>query len=285
MRRTPYYSIRTGKNPNATSFDLSILQRLFLDLYKSLVEKDYFQEAFGYFCVDDGDVPGTLGHDVEAQFLLNLRKEDLWPITDKIIKYSEDDLFDVIEFLYDLISKPIDGYFHSYSGCGYHYSVFDAVAGQEEFRTQVNRLLFDYKEGFELSEQGEILARAEHGLENLLAANIPNHDAENVEQRVNAAILKFRRYRSSLEDRRDAVRDLADVLEFLRPKVKSVLTAKDESDLFNIANNFGIRHHNEQQKTGYDKAIWYSWMFYYYLSTIHAALRLIEKANQNNGAG
>lgn len=118
-------------------------------------------------------------------------------------------------------------------------------------------------------------------MENLLAANIPNHDAQNVEQRVDAAILKFRRYRSSKEDRRDAVRDLADVLEFLRPKVKGVLTTKDESDLFNIANNFGIRHHNDQQKTNYDKAIWYSWMFYYYLSTIHAALRLLEKVKQN----
>jgi hypothetical protein len=280
MRKTPYYSIRTGKNPNATNFGLTVLQRLLLDLYRSFVEKDYFQEAFGYECVDAGEVHGTLGSDIASQFLLYLRKDNLWPITEKIIAYSEDDLFDVIEFLYDLISKPIDGYFHSYNGCGHHYDVFDSGAGRDEFRIAVNRVLVDYKEGFELSGQGEVLALAEHGLENLLAANIPNHDAENVEQRVDAAILKFRRYRSSLEDRRDAVRDLADVLEFLRPKVKAVLTTKDESDLFNIANNFGIRHHNDQQKTNYDRAIWYSWMFYYYLSTIHAALRLLEKAEQ-----
>ena len=52
----------------------------------------------------------------------------------------------------------------------------------------------------------------------------------------------------------------------------------DEGDLFNIVNNFGIRHHNDAQKTQYDKPIWYSWMFYYDLATIHAAVRLIERA-------
>ena len=66
-------------------------------------------------------------------------------------------------------------------------------------------------------------------------------------------------------------------LEYLRPQVKSVLTSKDESDLFNIANNFGIRHHNEAQRTDYDAGIWFSWMFYYYLATIHAVLRLLQR--------
>lgn len=70
---------------------------------------------------------------------------------------------------------------------------------------------------------------------------------------------------------------MAGVLEFLRPQLDGVLTNKDDAALFNIANNFGIRHHNEKQQNTYDKAIWYSWIFYFYLATIHAALRLIEK--------
>ncbi|WP_086949827.1 hypothetical protein [Sphingobacterium sp. JB170] len=89
--------------------------------------------------------------------------------------------------------------------------------------------------------------------------------------------MKFRRHKSTLEDRKDSIRELADVLEFLRPKIKTVLDGKDEKDLFNIANNFGVRHHNNQQKVEYDKPIWYSWMFYFYLATIHAILRLIDK--------
>ncbi len=135
----------------------------------------------------------------------------------------------------------------------------------------------DYREGYELSENGEILELPEQGLEDLVLANLPPHDAENVEQRVESAIHKFRRSRSSLDEKRDAVRDLADVLEFLKPQITKVISKKDESDLFHIANKFGIRHHNEEQKQDYDKAIWYNWMFYYYLATIHACVRLIKK--------
>lgn len=239
--------------------------------------KEYFQEAFGYECIDAGPVAGTLGSDIEAQILRKVRKIDLWPVKDKCLEYSEDDIFDVIEFLYDHISKPLEGFYHSYGECGWHYQSFDTELGREEYRREINEILQDYKDGFVLSENGEILALAEKGLENLFHANLPTHDPGNVEVRVNAAILKFRRYKSSIEERRDAIRDLADVLEFLRPKLKTVITKSDESDLFNIANNFGIRHHNETQKTDYEKAIWYSWIFYYYLATIHAALRLIKK--------
>jgi hypothetical protein len=80
-------------------------------------------------------------------------------------------------------------------------------------------------------------------------------------------------------ERRNAVRMLADILESLRPKLKLVLTHKDEDDLFNIANNFGIRHKNERQKTDYDP-LWLSWMFYYYLATIHFVTRRLEKTEK-----
>ena len=66
------------------------------------------------------------------------------------------------------------------------------------------------------------------------------------------------------------VRDLADVLEYIRKQVKVVLLKKDESELFDLANNFGIRHFNETQKLEYDRAVWLSWMFYHYPATIHA---------------
>jgi hypothetical protein len=133
------------------------------------------------------------------------------------------------------------------------------------------------REGYELSENGQILEFPEQGLEDLVLAKLPLHDPENVEQRVESASFKFRRYRSSLDEKRDAVRDLCDVLEFLRPQIKALISSQDESDLFQIANKFGIRHHNDEQKQDYDKAIWYNWMFYYYLATIHACVRLIKK--------
>ncbi len=126
-----------------------------------------------------------------------------------------------------------------------------------------------------MSTTGEVLQRPEAGFEPIFDADIPSGDA-NVVGRVNAAVVRYRRHGSTLDDRRQAVRDLADVLEYLRPKVQSLLTSNDERDIFNIANNFGIRHHNDKQKTTYDAALWLSWMFYFYLSTIHVVLRKIQ---------
>ncbi len=276
MRNQPYYSVRNGRNLQVT-LDLSTLLRLFNTLVNEFFCKDYFQEAFGYECVDAGQVEGKAGADVEAFMLRKLRKTNLWPIQTSYIFYSEDDLFDMIEFIYDYIWKPVTGHYHEYNQCGWHYSKFNQEDGQREFRDEINQLIGDYKEGFELSEDGEILSLPEPGLVPLMDAPIPTQDSEKVEAHINAAIQKFRSRHSSPDDRRDAVRDLADVLEFLRPKLKQIIIKRDEADLFNIANNFAIRHHNDAQKTDYDKAIWYSWMFYFYLATIHAALRLIQK--------
>jgi hypothetical protein len=152
--------------------------------------------------------------------------------------------------------------------------------GQLHFRLEINELLADYEDGWELSLRGQILLRGETGLRELLTTDLPeNVDRTNVKARVDRATLQFRRRGSSLDDRRQAVRELADVLEFLRPKLKQVMTRKDEGDLFNIANNFGIRHHNEQQQTDYDQAIWLSWMFHFYLATIHMATRRLAHQN------
>ena len=274
-----YYSQRASRGPASATLGLQDLKRIFKAQFDQLESEGYFQKYLGFQCVDAGFVPGSIGTDLEAELLLTLRKPNLWPVHSTIDDWSEDDLFDMVEFLYDHISKPTKRHFHDYSGCGWHCSEFDRDAGRLEYRQKINRLLRAYDSGFEMSEQGEILALSPTGFEPLLDAPIPHSDTENVTARVEAAIHKFRRHRSSIDDRRDAVRDLADVLEYLRPKLKEVLVSKDEQDLFNIANNFGIRHHQEGQKTDYDKAIWLSWVFYFYLATIHAAVRLIEKSS------
>jgi hypothetical protein len=267
-----YFSHR--KNPDASRLDLPMLVNLFKTVYLDFLKNDYFYK-------NSGDVPGKLGADLEAQMLIKLKKPDLWPIEEKCNNYSEDDLFDVIEFLYDNVSKPIDLRFPKNGN--YYYETFDMETGKQEFRDSMNQLLCDYREGYELSENGEILEFPEQKLEDLVLEELPPYDPENVEQRVQSAILKFRRSRSSLDGKRDAVRDLCDVLEFLRrPHIKALISSQDESDLFNIANNFGLRHHENTQKQDYDKAIWYNWMFYYYLATIHACLKLIKKAENQS---
>jgi hypothetical protein len=277
MKRRDYYSTRMGKITETPEITLKMLKKLFMVSYDKLDEDGYFQKYFGYYCVDQGDVKGELGTDINSMIFLGIKKDGLWPLKTKFEDYTEDDLFDMIEFMHDHCSKPISGYYHQYSNCGHHYDTFNDNEGQKHYRDTINYILRDFKEGFEISEAGEILELPYNNIAPLLQADIPSSDSENITKKIDLAVLKFRRHKSTLDDERDALRELADVLEYLRPDIKKVLASKDESDLFNIANNFGIRHHNVDQKVDYDKAIWYSWIFYYYLATIHAALRLIAK--------
>lgn len=276
MIKRDYFSVRTGKIIPDQQLNFEVLKKLFSVIYNKLNTDGYFQKYFGVDC-RDGFIPGELGEEVEAIMFVNLRKDNLYPIYKNLPTYTEDDFFDVIEFLHDHCSKGLNGHYHSWNNCGYHYEEFNDIEGQKYFRELLNPILREYKDGFEISEGGEILILSDNGLSNLFEADIPTNDKENISNKINSAILKFRRHKSTLDDRREAIRELADVLEFLRHEIKKHLNKKDESDLFNIANNFGIRHHNKEQQTEYDKAIWYSWIFYYYLATLHAVLRIMNK--------
>lgn len=276
MIKRNYYSVRTGKITPDQQVNFEVLKKLFSVTYNKLNAEGYFQKYFGIDC-QDGYIPGELGEEIEAIMFVNLRKDNLYPIWQNLPNYTEDDFFDVIEFLYDHCSKGLNGHYHNWNNCGYHYEEFNDFEGQKHFREQLNPILREYKDGFEISESGEILILSDNGLSNLFEADIPTSDKDNVSNKINSAILKFRRHKSTLDDRREAIRELADVLEFIRPSIKEHLNKKDENDIFNIANNFGIRHHNKDQQTEYDKAIWYSWIFYYYLATLHAVLRMTNK--------
>lgn len=271
-----YYSTRLGLNKNSKGFPLNETIDLFLDIYDQFKEDGYFDEAFGSYCVDLGDIPGKL-RNVELSILLEVRKKNLWPIRNHCSDYSEDDFFDILEFLFQHVSKPIDGTMHNFAGCGMHWETFNKVEGQNEYRTKINQILAYYEKPFELSATGEVLTAPEHGFDSIFDADVPSNDL-TITERINSAVLRYRRHSSSIDDRRQAVRDLADVLEYLRPKVKQFLSSNDEKDLFNIANNFGIRHLNDKQKVGYEQSLWLSWMFYIYLATIHVVLRKIGQA-------
>lgn len=270
-----YYSIRTGKKNAEMDFDA--LRKIFFSIYQEFSNRAYFSEYLDDDCPDSGGGNGKLG-DVSVFLLRKLRKDNLWTIEEYWVSYSEEDIFDLIEFLHDHVSAPIDKetYYHSFYN-HYHYKYYDHEQGQKEFREAINEVLNDYGAGYELGDNGEIYALLEEEFRPLLGATIPTDDTENIEAKISKAVNKFRRYGSTLDERHEAVRSLADCLEYLRKDLESVITKKDDNDLFNIANNFAVRHHNDKQKTNYDRAIWLSWMFYFYLATLHAGLRLLGK--------
>jgi len=274
MAEREFYGVRKGHIPRDQILSFENLKKAFLLLYKELEGGGYFQKYFGKQC-PDGDTVGQLGDDLNTAIYLKTGSFNLWPIYEKLEFVNEIEFYTLVEFLHDCCSDPTDVYFHDFFGCGLHVRKSDDIKGRTKYRDKMNPLLKRYKK-LELSETGEILNSIEAGFEPLFNATIPSEDDQNVGSRINSAILKFRRASSTTDDRRDALRDLADVLEFMKPTIQNLPMSKDTNELFQIANTFGIRHHNIRQKTEYDKGTWHSWIFYCYLSTIHLCLRLIK---------
>jgi len=270
-----YWSERQGRAPSAGGLSPDPLKKLVLSTLDEFTQRYYFQEAFGYYCVDDGEVAGRVGSDVPAWFLRVISRENIWPYTQHAVGWDDDTLFDVLEVLHDVISKPVDGRYHDFGGCGWHYSRFDRETGRAEYRHALNQLLERYEEPLSINTEGEIVHLAPSEFIPLLSAPVPaGIDIDLVASRIDSAKRTFERRNAALADRRQAVRELADVLEMLRPEIKEEMLPKDEQELFRLANGFAIRHNNRKQMRLYDDAIWLRWAFYVYLATIHAVLRL-----------
>jgi hypothetical protein len=275
--RRRYFSVRGGA-PTDGGLDLAAVKRVVGDAFERLERDGFFQQAFGALHSQKGQIPGYVREDPILYVQRKVRKKGLWPIAERIHSYDKNDLFDVIEFLYDHVSKGVKGMtVPSESGLFKQYWTFDKRAGRREFKEIMNDILADYGRGYQLTADGEIFALPQDGMDSLMEMDVDHPDEMNVVHRVNAARQKYSRHGSTTDDRRDAVRSLVDVMEYMRPKIKEVLVEKDEADLFTIANNFGIRHHRQRQQMLYDQDIWLDWMFYHYLATIHACVRLLAK--------
>jgi hypothetical protein len=271
-----YWSRRHGVTP---SLDSDAAARLIASVLTSFEQRDYFQEWFGKNCVD-GNSEGKAGSDPAAFVERRTFRDDIWHPASRWRDWDRDALFTAVEFFYDYVSKPTDGYNHDYANCGFHATGFDAAPARTDYRTEVNGILAHFEDGYELVPSGEVVYQAPSGFEQLLDATPPPISGKAYEQRVHAAIKKFRSRSASTDDRRDAVRDLADVLEYLRPEVKKVLTKKDDATIFEIANKFEIRHWDGDQYNDYTRPVWLSWMFYFYLATIHAVAHFVERTQR-----
>ncbi len=266
-----YYHDRQGHGHDRASLTIDELRKCVHDTYWRLRNDGYLTEAFGYKFKDVA-YAGTMRPDPRTCGVLKLHKRGLFPPVEGA-SYSEEDLFAILEFMHDYVSAQR----RVFLGLS-----FDRNAGQKEYRGMVNDFLQMYGVGWEMSQAGEICRLPESGLESIFGELPSSEDKNNIDTRLTLAISSFRRYPATAEARRDAVRTLTDILEYLRPQIKGLLTKADEADLFNLANNFGIRHHNDRQKTDYDPEIWLDWMFYYYLATCRTLLRLIGKGVTGN---
>ena len=144
-----------------------------------------------------------------------------WPLAETIDNLEEYEFFTAIEFLHDQAAAPVESWIHGYDGCGIHVQDADSTAGQAEYRDRINPLLARYADGYELTESGEVWTAEPFNA----LPEIELLDDVAVDERVSSAVAKFRRHGADSTDRRAAVRELADVLEYLRSTFGTVLPA------------------------------------------------------------
>ena len=269
-----YYRQRvTGEG--APRLTLEDIGRMTLATIQAFEERGCFQEAFGKWCPDNTGIKGRRGDG--ALFLFtHAHRRDLWPARETVYETLDElSLFTVIEVLHDCASEPREdgASFHDWSNCGWHYTKFNQPLGQTEWRKAINAFLPSYGQGFRLSNDGEVEAIGASGLRELMDDSFVRSPGNIDEAKVERAVKRFRHALSNQDDRKDALRDLADVLENHRTRIGELVGNRDEGALFNIANNFAIRHHNDRQKTEYGPEM-QTWIFHTYLAMTHLVLGL-----------
>jgi hypothetical protein len=275
--RKPYWSERHNQRPGSDTLTLGGVARRVGELVHDLTQLGYLAWAVGEMCVD-GDWDGQLGSDPAEEIHRLLGRDGLWPIPAHCNDYSLDDLCDVVEFLADHVRRPMTSRIHSYGGCGLHFDDFDPVQGLRVYRWRTNTLLAQSDLGLVLDEDGRLEKTAPETVEDLVTevrartATVHAVDANEIAH----ALSRFRHRGASALDRRHAVIALAGVLERRRALVKQELLRKDEGALFQLANEFGVRHQNANQRTDYDEQPYLEWIFYWYLATINLTDRIIS---------
>ena len=220
------YSLRNGNNPDMKGIELDKLLDLFSQLYTQLLNHGYFAEYFGYYTGNNDKflIEGKFKNDsaVEYDIFMKTRKSHLLPIKSEYVTYSEDDLFDVIEYLFKYVSLPIESNYKVHdSGFLDKKSIihtkYSAKKGKADFTEKINELLSFYKKPFILSESGEIQNKVEDGLINLVNSNIHLNIQNN--DKLDRAKNKFLKHNATNEDKRDAIRELGDILEYYREDI------------------------------------------------------------------
>lgn len=144
------------------------------------------------------------------------------------------------------------------------------------FRAIINRELALYDPPMELVNDGRVVEMAPGDLQPLLDEPVPDDVPAPLRDPLRDAIAQFRQRGATSHDKRSALKHLADVLEPMRNEIDQHLLPKDESALFDIANNFWIRHNNRSQKRNYN-GVWLDWTFYVYVATAHALLSVLDR--------
>lgn len=272
-----YYAERNNLLGEDFTISLDELKKYFFQTYKYFENRELFKIAFNGvwryvdFQGESQIYPPTMAPSPEIYFLNHLNSYSIYPIWEYYEFYNEEELFTIIEILYNHIGD-------------YDFSKKEIVKKefQNEYVTLMNNLLKRYKDGYRLDENyGIIIEQPNDAVQNILDTEVPETLDDNVLEQLRTSIKMYYRFDSNMELKKKAINILADILEPLRNELKEILNDefninKNNHDklLFEIVNNFNVRHNDKKQFTEYNKPIWYDWMMQYYLTIIFTYYRL-----------
>jgi hypothetical protein len=282
--RRPYWSVRSAaaqaaSNPPAVQDRVQQLQREWAQLVEDLQDRGYLDWVAPRGC-DARPPPSPAVEVLAAEIEQRLRVDGLWPL--RYQDWDSDTFYGLIEVVHDLVARPRHRDQHDGDGCSGHYSNFAQTPAQVLYRWEVDQLLDRYAVGMRLAAGGEDQGRLVHPAgddRDELVHRVLDGAADTRDERAHAVSL-FRARTAGVPEKRSAIVTLAGLLEQRRKGVlEAELTKGDSGALFDIANNFDLRHRRADQRTDYDPAF-LDWIFWWYLATIELTDQLLTRRDE-----
>ncbi|WP_150460425.1 hypothetical protein [Nesterenkonia ebinurensis] len=276
--RRVYYAERFDNAESTNRADLTAtLATSFYHLISELAAAGYFPMILPKICVDDDT---DWEPDPSDKISKSIKVPVTWPDDVRDNNLSKPVLYSVIEYFHDEAQRPRRNHYHNFGNCGTHHYDYSKRSGGVVYRWHVNELLQKHEVDLRLGNQGEeeglLIRHASLSLDNLsrdVIAAVPKNDIDE-KGKIESAIRLYRRWDSTIHDRRKAIASLADVLEHYRDEFKQIqFTRGDEGDLFQIFNKFTIRHGKKTDRNDYGDE-YLDWIFWTTLAAIQLVHRL-----------
>lgn len=284
-------------------WNLPMVMLGFAELVNNLAVAGYFGRAFGSSCCDDADDPTAAGQR-QLSVLLNENQEDddplvqLWPPLPRGEEgpegeewrgpqpWSDGLFYDVVEALHDLVARPRSRIWHDFCQ-EWDYADVTPSSGRAVYRWRVNQLLDRSNVPLRLAEDGEdvgLLVTAAGDAQDDLVHQVLDAAGPRDRSELEHAVAMFRGRAAGRQEKRSAVLALTRLFEDRKAVVRQHLEKPDESALFNIANNFDLRHRGLQkngqpQQGDYDE-VFLDWMFWWYLATVDLTDKLVARQGE-----